>query len=202
MADPFAPAAGAAIIATMDDQSLTLRAARQRYFDEWGFGDGGYEATWVALKPVAGINVGFPNTDARRRAVKMHDLHHVLTGYAADWTGEAEIGAWEIGAGCGAHVAAWILNLLALGYGVFIAPRQMLAAMARGRRSRSLYAAHELDERLLDERVGTVRQQLGIPAAVTPTAADAVALAAWWVAGASLTLAPLVGLATFVRALF
>ena len=39
----------------------------------------------------------FPNSDARRRAVKVHDLHKVLTGYQTDIFGEVEIswvGAW------------------------------------------------------------------------------------------------------------
>ena len=36
---------------------------------------------------VGPIPLGFPNSDARRRAVKLHDLHHVLTGYGTTWTG-------------------------------------------------------------------------------------------------------------------
>jgi len=174
---------GAAAVAPVYEGTLSLREARKKYFDAWGFGDGGYEATWVELKKVAGIPLGFPNSDARRRAVKLHDLHHVLTGYTADWTGEAEIAAWEIGAGCGGHVAAWVLNVMALQYGVWIAPRAVLAAFARGRRSQSLYAARELDERLLEERVEETRARLGIPEEVEPRASDVLGLAAWWVAG-------------------
>ena len=49
----------------------------------------------------------FPNTPSRKRAVRYHDLHHALTGYATDLTGEFEISAWEIGSGCADHVAAW-----------------------------------------------------------------------------------------------
>ena len=181
--------------------ALSLREARQRYFEAWGFGDGGYEATWVELKKIAGIPIGFPNSDARRRAVKLHDLHHVLTGYAADWTGEAEIAAWEIGAGCGAHFAAWILNLFALQYGLFIAPRAVLAAMARGRRSQSLYASHELDETMLEERVEEARARLGIEEKVSPGIGDGVALAGWWLAGMVLWTGPVIGLVALVRSI-
>ena len=39
------------------------------------------------------VRFAFPNTAGRVRAVRYHDLHHVVTGYATDWTGEAEIGA-------------------------------------------------------------------------------------------------------------
>lgn len=184
------------------DGALSLREARQRYFDTWGFGDGGYDASWVELKKVAGIPIGFPNTEARRRAVKLHDIHHALTGYAADWTGEAEIGAWEVGAGCGGHLAAWILNLSALQYGVFLAPRAVLYAMARGRRGRSLYAARELDERILDERVDAVRARLGLDAPTEPGLGDVAALAAWWAVGFAMWIAPLAALSAGSRALF
>jgi NADPH:quinone reductase-like Zn-dependent oxidoreductase len=37
--------------------------------------------------------------------VKLHDIHHVLTGYDTTWRGKAEIGAWEIASGCGRHYA-------------------------------------------------------------------------------------------------
>lgn len=180
------------------EEALPLRDARSRYFEAWGFGDGGYEATWVELKKIAGVRIGFPNTDGRRRAVKIHDLHHVLTGYRADWTGEAEIGAWELGAGCGKHWAAWILNLLALQYGFFLSPRRVLAAMARGRRSKSLYDAPELSDSMLDERVGDVRARLGIPEAASPGLSDVLALAAAYLGGAALWAWPFALLALWL----
>ncbi|MBA2538194.1 MAG: hypothetical protein H0V17_01040 [Deltaproteobacteria bacterium] len=71
--------------------------------------------------------------------MKLHDLHHVATGYDTTWTGEAEIGAWEIGAGCGRYWAAWMLNLGATGVGMLHAPRREWRAFIRGRRSKSLY---------------------------------------------------------------
>lgn len=96
---------------------LTLRDARQQYFVLNGFGDGGYQATWVKLK-AGPIPIYFPNTKARVRAVKFHDVHHVLTEYQTTWSGEAEIGAWEIASGCGRHYPAWLLNLNAFAIGL------------------------------------------------------------------------------------
>ena len=84
------------------DPHLTLRDARQRYFERGGFGNGGYWDRWVRLK-AGPLVIRFPNTQARLRAVKLHDLHHVLTEYDTSWSGEAEIGAWEIATGCGRH---------------------------------------------------------------------------------------------------
>lgn len=176
---------GASVGTVIYEGELSLREARQKYFQAWGFSEGGYEDAWVTLQKIGGIAIGFPNTAARRRAVKLHDLHHVLTGYRADWIGEAEIGAWEVGASCHRHWAAWILNLLALQYGLWIAPRKVLRAIARGRRSATLYRSAELDESLLDERVSAIRARLHIPdeAKVRVEIGDVVALAGWYAVG-------------------
>jgi hypothetical protein len=137
---------------------LTLRAARQEYFDRNGFGDGGYAKRWVKL--AAGpLRLYIPNTTARVRAVKLHDLHHVLTGYDTTWTGEAEIGAWELASGCGRYYAAWLLNLNAMAIGLAIAPRATYRAFCRGRASGNLYSGTFRDE-LLERVVGDARREL------------------------------------------
>jgi hypothetical protein len=105
------------------DEALPLRAARARYFEDNAFGpDGGYSKSWVPIQ-MGPIKVAIPNSAARVRAVKYHDLHHVVTGYTTDLVGEAEIGAWEIGSGCAGFVAAWILNLYAIVLGFCRGPR-------------------------------------------------------------------------------
>ena len=145
-----------------DEASRTLREERGRYFAENGFPpDGGYADRFVVLR-LAGLPVAvFPNTRARVRAVRLHDLHHVVTGYPTSWRGEAEIGAWEIASGCGSYGAAWVLNGLALLYGLLLWPRGMRAAWRRGRRSRNLYAEGWSDG-LLDETVAGLRGRLGL----------------------------------------
>ena len=76
----------------------TLRQALQDYFEANDFGaDGGYEDRWVKFK-VGPIPIVFPNFAARRRAVPMHDLNHIVTGYETDLVGEGEISAFEIAA--------------------------------------------------------------------------------------------------------
>ena len=100
------------------DESQSLRDARARYFHDNAFGDdGGYAAKWVKLQ-LGPVPFAIPNSAARVRALKFHDLHHVVTGYATNVVGEAEIGAWEIGSGCAGFVAAWILNLYAMVLGL------------------------------------------------------------------------------------
>lgn len=82
--------------------SMTVGAARDVYFRDNGFSAAGYTDRWAKVK-LGRLPVVFPNIAARRAALPLHDLHHVATGYATTFTGEAEIGAWEIGAGCGRY---------------------------------------------------------------------------------------------------
>jgi hypothetical protein len=143
---------------TLYPADLNLRAARERYFELNNFADGGYEEGWVKMK--AGfVPIWFPNTVARVKAVKFHDLHHVLTEYPTTWRGEAEIGAWEVAGGCAAHYQAWLLNLSAFAIGLAINPRGVYLAFARGRQSRNLYRTTFSDE-LLTRTVGEMRREL------------------------------------------
>lgn len=187
---------------------LGLREARARYFDENGFGsDGGYGAAWVKLR-LGPIALRLPNTAARVRAVRYHDLHHLATDYATDWTGEAEIAAWEIAGSCADHHAAWLLNLWAMAIGLVIAPRAVFRAFRRGRRSHNLYREPWSDA-LLEGSVGALRQRLGLaePAAASgpARAGERLAFVGWsaialGVAGATLAVFGLPAL-LLVRAL-
>lgn len=180
--------------------ALSVREARARYFERNGFGDGGYDAKWVKLA-LGPIPLAIPNSAARVRAVRLHDLHHVATGYDTNVLGEAEIGAWEIGGSCRGFVAAWILNLYAMVLGYFIDPSAVFRAFVRGRHTRNLYRG-EWDEALLDRRVGDLREQLRLgPPAAAATPADRTAFVGWslaaWLlslATSALLLAPLVWL--------
>lgn len=145
-----------------DDYSSTwtLLEARTRYFQDNGFGaDGGYGDAWVNFM-LGPVPFPFPNTSARVRAVRYHDLHHVLTGYATDFWGEMDISAWEIGAGCRNYTAAWQLNLGGSAVGALFKPMRTFRAFVRGRRSRSLYGL-PFDE-LLQKRVGELREAVGL----------------------------------------
>ena len=178
---------------TTPELSLTVREARARYFAEAGFPpDGGYAAKVVQLASLGPIPIGFPNSDARRKAVGLHDLHHVATGYKTDWTGEAEISAWEIASGCGRMWFAWYINLQGMLMGWFVDPRATWRAWVRGRHSRNLY--HEgISESLLREQVDSLRARLELDRPVPePTAGDCVSYALWGAAAvcdAALTLA-------------
>jgi hypothetical protein len=143
------------------EPTLSLADARRLYFDENAFGtDGGYGSRWVTVK-MGFMSFRFPNTKARLRAVRFHDLHHLVTGYETSFIGELQISAWEIGSGCADMIAAWYLNLGAMGWGAILAPRQVWRAFLRGRRSKNLYR-EAFDEDLLATTVGDVKARLGL----------------------------------------
>ncbi len=142
---------------------MLVREARARYFAENGFEDGGYDDRWVVLRAFGWPVLVFPNTRLRVRSVRIHDVHHVLTGYATSWRGEGEIAVWELASGCRDHWAAWVLDLPAALVGLLIAPRAMWRAFRRGRASRNLYE-REWDDGSLDRSVGDLRRELGLDA--------------------------------------
>lgn len=141
--------------------NMTLLDARTDYYRANGFGDdGGDSLDWVPIK-IWKLTIKIPNSKARKRAVKVHDLHHVVTGYRTDLRGEAEIAAWELASGCGRVPVAFVLNLFAFAIGVLIAPGHLLRAWARGRATKNLYA-HATVDALLPQNVNAVRTSLGL----------------------------------------
>jgi hypothetical protein len=111
---------------------------------------------------VCGWQLKFPNTEGRKRAVPFHDLHHVLTGYETTWLGEAEIGAWELRAGCNSFIT-YYLNGSGVLIGLFLSPRCVWRAFRAAKGQHTLYLDSLPYERLLQMTVGEVRHRLGIP---------------------------------------
>jgi hypothetical protein len=107
-----------------------------------------------------GLALPLPNTASRVRAVRVHDLHHIATGYRTTWRGEAEIGAWELAGGCGDYYPAWLLNLYSFAIGLVIAPRRLWQAFLSGRRCRNLYAGELRESEWLGKTVGEFRSSL------------------------------------------
>jgi len=190
----------------MDDTS-TLGAARARYLAAAGLGDGGYDDPLVRLR-FGRLVVDLPNTTGRRKAVPLHDLHHVLTGYpAGNWQGEFAISAWEIATGCGRFITGWAIDLGGLAAGALVYPRTTFAAFVRGRRSHSLYREYPQGPtpELLAQPVALVQTRLHLDRAVAPaTGGDALRFACWLVIAlpaivihfaAALVLGPLLWLA-------
>jgi hypothetical protein len=158
----------------------SVRTARAQYFVANGFSEASYRDAWVKIGKLGPIPIAFPNSASRMRAIPLHDLHHVATGYATTWIGEAEIAAWEIGGGCTDHWAAWVLNAGAFAYGLLLAPRRTYRAFIRGRRSHTLYHTG-WDDSLLEMSVAELQQKLRLDRPDHRRACwrDRVAFATW-----------------------
>lgn len=140
-----------------------VREAFERYLAINGFTTASYTAPTVDI-PIGPLTVALPNTKGRQALVRWHDLHHLVTGYGTDLVGEAEIGAWELRAGC-YGVAAYVYNGMAVSMGLLIAPRRTLQAFRDAAGCTTLYRL-ELDyDETLSLSVEELRQKAGVPAA-------------------------------------
>lgn len=139
----------------------TMQEGLTRYLDENGFSVEEYTAPTVTIA-VGPIPLRFPNSPARQRAVPLHDLHHVLTGYGTDLVGEAEIGAWELRAGCNSPFL-WFINLTAVALGVLLAPHRIFRAWRAAKGARSLYLDGQPASAFLDRSIVELRSAQGIP---------------------------------------
>lgn len=144
--------------------SLTVREARDRYLAENGLTLDAYTAPTfeIDLRDLGGGVWRLLNIPARKRAIPLHDLHHVVTGYGTDLVGEGEIGAWELIGGCNSLFLWWI-NLGALLVGFLLAPRRVARAAWRARGQRTLYRDSDPYECLLRMTVADIRARLGVP---------------------------------------
>src|SRR5262245_59542408 len=123
-----------------------------------------------------------PNPPAHGCALRLHDLHHVLTGYDTGWVGEAELGAFEAASGCGRHVGALPFDVAALGMGLAIAPIRTFRAFVRGRRAKNLFG-RPFDETVLARPIGEVRKELSLDVATAASPIDWLLFALWSAAG-------------------
>lgn len=192
--------------------STPLGHARARFFADNDFGaDGGTDAPYQDAV-LAGIPYRVPNGPARANALRRHDLHHLLTGYATHWLGEARISAWELGSGGpGPVLYAWTIALWGVFTGLVGDPAGTLRAFARGRGSRNLYRA-TVDEALLARPLDDVATELQVRAAlpdgrvwhpsvpVQQRAADLLAFTGWSLAALTYVTAALPGILALAAA--
>jgi hypothetical protein len=122
--------------------SPTLQDELTAFYRRSGFGEIVGKRPMTVPVYTGCMLVPLPNIETRRRFLKYHDLHHLVTGYSVGRIGEGEVSAWELGTGS-AFVSPLLgmMNLIALSTGLFLEPRRMWAAFRRGCRSRNLYPA-------------------------------------------------------------
>ena len=143
----------------------TTQQGRDAYLAENGFTVGAYEEKWTKASFFA-IDFAVPNTERHRRAIMLHDLHHVATGYGTDIAGEAEISAWELRGGL-RGLDAYVRSIIVAGAlaGVLLYPRRTLRAWKAARGARTLWSQGARYDDLLPRPVEALRAAVGVPPA-------------------------------------
>jgi hypothetical protein len=177
------------------DPNHTMKQALSAYFERYELPGGGYDAKWFKIKFFGPVVLPLPNIKDRVDAVKIHDLHHILTEYEAKIRGESEIGAWELATGCGKYYAAWILNFGSLTYGIFVWPVRVYKAFMWGSNCKGLYN-REYNDELLSKTVAELRAETGTDVYNTSASGKALIHFIIWVLAVLVVLG--VGLAVVV----
>jgi hypothetical protein len=163
--------------------SGTVAEALLVYFDTYGLGDGGYDKPYHVIKLFGFLPVLLPNPPSRKRALRRHDLNHILGGFDAILTsGEIDIAGFEIGSqgGCGGYPVAWIINSFFFAFGVLSRPRHVFRAFVRSRGARNAYSLESVEGSFLDRKLGEVRVELNIRDRVpVPRAEDRLYFLLW-----------------------
>lgn len=139
---------------------MLVRDALAHYFAINGFSAEAYTAPTVEI-PIGPLTIPLPNSAGRKRVVRFHDLHHLATGYGTDLVGEAEIGAWELRAGC-VGLAAYVYNGMAVAMGLLIAPLRTAQAFRDARGAITIYRLGLDYESALALDLLELRRRLGV----------------------------------------
>jgi hypothetical protein len=101
--------------------------------------------------------IPLPNIETRRKYIKYHDLHHIVTGFGATHIGEGEVSAWELGTGSWVHPMLLIMNLIAVSTALVLQPRRVFQAYLLGGRSKNLYCT-TMRKRMTNGELHTIEQ--------------------------------------------
>jgi hypothetical protein len=143
--------------------SMSVRDALGIYLAENGFTTESYDHP-TTQGSFLGVKFAVPNPPSHQRAIRLHDLLHVATGFGTDHAGEGEISAWQVRRGLrgtGAYVTA-IVTANAL-LGLVFAPRRTLLAFRASSAGGSLFGMKIDYASLLDRTVGELRAMLALP---------------------------------------
>lgn len=123
--------------------------------------DGGQGDSYVKIEITKKFSFYFPNFEARRKAVIIHDIHHLVTGYSAgSLAGESEISAWEIASGCKSHPAAFFINTSGVMLGINFNLIKVIKAFARGRRTKNFYNSNFDPEFIMGTNIAELKKRL------------------------------------------
>lgn len=136
---------------------VKIKAYLAQHYSEkaWMGENGGVDQAWIKVY-VGPWDIMVPNTQARKRIVPYHDLHHLVSGYNNSRIGEGQVAAWELGTQCLISPLATLLNLFGMATGLLIDHRKVLAAYEHGRQCNNLYRIPIA--RLMHQDVNSIRK--------------------------------------------
>lgn len=142
----------------------TVAEGLASYLKENDFAAEAYDAPKTPVT-LFGIRFSVPNTERHQWAIRLHDLHHVATGFGTDLRGEAEISLWEWRKGLrglGWYVGSIVISISLVG--PLMAPRRTWRAWRAGAGERSLFGSPKLAyEEILTWSISALRSRLGVP---------------------------------------
>jgi len=142
----------------LSEETTTAAEALARFRGDRGITASGDDAARFIV-PIGPLRLSFPNPGKLR----LHDLHHILSGYDNDLLGEAEVSCLELRGG-GLN---WIITVLCLGaiaLGLLLAPRRMLRAWRAAKGVRTVYSLPHTEAEILSWSLARLRAELRIPA--------------------------------------
>jgi hypothetical protein len=105
---------------------------------------------------VLGVRLYCFNFSWRRKALAFHDLHHVVTGYPCNMSGEMQVATWEYAAGSCPNWFAKLFCLPLVAMGAVLTPQQVFAAYKNGADNVSLFGV-KLDSTIVNMPVAKLR---------------------------------------------
>ena len=179
---------------------LSLHDARERFLVLNNFPtDGGYSDRWFMVK-IGAFMLPLYSFAWRKRAVRTHDIHHIITGFPLTPAGEIQIATWELTAGISPHWIAAMVNLPTILLGLLFLPQRTFSAFLLGRHSTTLYRC-ELSERLLKLSVRELRKKHLPNGVLKPTVKDYLVFAGMVSLAAVLASIPIVFVLILIHAI-
>jgi len=118
---------------------MRLRDRLPTYLAEQGLPEHGGQEGHIDWITAFGLRWPVPNPPIRKAILPKHDAHHLITGYETDAIGEAEVGAWALGATGPQPLLGLVYDQLAIGLGMLQAPVRTTRAFYAGRGCQTVY---------------------------------------------------------------
>jgi len=117
---------------------MTISESLQEFYKKNNFKeDGGKNDAFFELKFKL-FTLKLPNSKFRKEVIHIHDIQHVLYNCNTSWKGEAFIAGWEIGTKIWKHLPIGMMSLWAMGFSLFMYPKEVLKGYLNGINSRGI----------------------------------------------------------------